>query len=260
MMPNRCCAEFESHTPEAGKVSEQLLVWSAVSMLLAMLAAGCAISAVNLHKERTAEALLRDTSSLKVGESPEKDVQRVVARYHGYSTPSTGLCGPDKPYSASVSNPDLNWLGGMSPSLRPFGNRYWMVDISFGIAGGRLCAVVYYIRALRADGEYEVLVKVSDEVFPSPLYSPPPYQISAQTFKNFLRFNVYLTTAATPDERQRALGFDLSCLTRHNGCSSGCEIVPEAWIDLQKNAHPEGQALPVEEINNPKCKQLTDLR
>ena len=83
----------------------------------------------------------------------------------------------------------------------------------------RLCAVVYHVRAFRSDGVWEIAVRADyQERSESPVYTQPPYQVSARIFKNFLDFTTSFTTDATEVQRQHALDFDLTCLTRWQGC------------------------------------------
>jgi hypothetical protein len=80
------------------------------------------------------------------------------------------------------------------------------------------------------------------------------YDVSAGSIRNIRSFNTRITTDATPYEARRAFNFDLSCLTRFGGCRAGCEVMPSAWLDYQEKAKEKGEAVPADELADPRCK------
>lgn len=242
-------------------MARRLFVRGIAILSLVIIAAGCAEYVLNLRTKRKAEALLRDARTLEIGKSTEEDVQRIVARYGGESgLVGSGYCDPSaKPHSVYVANSGLNWLGRTSRLLRPFGNRHWSVEVAFLMNHERLCAVVYHVRAFRSDGVWEIAVRADyQERSESPVYTQPPYQVSARIFKNFLDFTTSFTTDATEVQRQHALDFDLTCLTRWQGCRAPCELMRSAWLDYQENARKQGLEMRHDELDDSRCTKLAE--
>jgi hypothetical protein len=123
----------------------------------------------------------------------------------------------------------------------------------------RVCAVLYFLRALRSDRVREVSVHVYDQQnLLTPPYSQPPYEVSARLYKDSLDFTTKVTVDATSEQRQHALDFDLSCLSHVGGCQQPCELMPSVWFDYQRRARAEGLAVPPDELGDPRCKRLPD--
>lgn len=234
------------------------LVWAALIFSLFVVIAGSAVYFANLRAERRAEALLRAAHTLEIGKSTEQDVQQIVNRHGGgkWGTVS-GLCSSASAgQSAVVDSGGLNWLGLKNAAFRPFGNRYWSVETVFLTSKGRVCAVLYFVRGLRADGNYEVSVRVYyQQDLSTPAYTQPPYYVFTRIYKNALDFSVAFTTEATEIQRQHALDFDLSCLSRFGGCREGCEIMPSAWLDVKGDAKENGWTIPADELADTKCQR-----
>jgi hypothetical protein len=212
----------------------------------------------NLSTERRADALLPEVRGLRTNVSSEKDALAILHRY-GPQGPSvaSGFCvSTTAGRSVTLRNDTLNWLGQKSQILRPFGNRVWSVEVVVLTENGRLCSVLYLVQALRSDGNWQVMVYAYDEGDSSSrMYSPSPYETSARVYKSMFELRAKLTLSATAEQRERALGFDLSCLARFGGCQQPCEILPSAWLDYQGEAHENGWEIPPQEISG-RCKSL----
>jgi hypothetical protein len=216
----------------------------------------------NLRAERKAASLLRDLRKVQIGESTEIDVQHILGSYGLQQWGVTsGFCkSADAGYAAVVRNDALDRLGLRSSALRPFGNRAWSAEAVVLTDHDRVCAVLYFLRALRSDGVREVSVHVYDQQnLSNPFYRQPPYDVSARVYKDSLDFTTRLTIDSTNDQRQHALDFDLSCLSRVGGCRQPCELMPSVWLDYQRRARAEGLALPPDEFSDPRCKRVPDL-
>ena len=234
-----------------------------VILCLALVALGvCLVYVINLRTERRAEALLSDARALELGKSTDADVQGILARYGESEGHASGFCDPlhETSRMVDISDSYLNLMGGKDRALRPFGNRFWHVSVFFVTNRGYLCALLYRLRAALPDGRREVAVDVSYVESSSHLaYAGEPYAISNYIFKNDLWTRITITPEASEEQREHAFDFDLSCFTGHAGCRAGCEIVPAAWIDYQKNAYLNGMAIgPEEFLGDHKCKKAAE--
>lgn len=256
-MSNRIAVE-EIHRRWRIHRIRRCFVWAALTLSLSVLLAGIAIYFVNLRAEREAEALLRDAHTLEIGKSTEQDVQQIVDRYGGgkWGSANTLCSSANAGQAAVVTDGSLNWLGLKNAAFRPFGNRYWSVETVFLTSKGHVCALLYFLRGLRADVVYEVSVRVYHlQGISTPAYTLPPYYVFTRIYKSNLDFSVAFTTEATEIQRQHALDFDLSCLSRFGGCREGCEIMPSAWLDVKIDAKENGWAIPADELADTKCQK-----
>jgi len=220
--------------------------------------------ASNLQTQRQTDALFLDLKGLKIGESTDKEVRRIVQRYGGEAgLTASGFCNPqdDDGHSVAISNGTLNWLGQRSPLLRPFGNRVWTASAVFLTSNGNVCGILYFVRAFRGDGMSEVAVDVNYlQAFSSLDFTGPPYLVDIYMRKGFLSFKTTLTTNASAEQRTHALDINLTCLSHAGGCRTGCEIMPSAWLDFQRQAQSQGWPLPAEEQGDSRCKKLVEIR
>jgi hypothetical protein len=206
---------------------------------------------------KRAEALLHDVGTLEIGRATVQDVQRVVKMYGGEPWGvASGFCkSADTGSVITVTNKHLNWSAMKNRILRPFGNRFWSVEVVFLSSEGRLCAVLYLLRALRSEGLWEISVKVyRQQEIPSPDYRLlVPSRYSARVFKNFLDFKTEMTPSAPARQHQHSTDFALSWLMRLWGCREPCELLPTAWRDYQTAAEKEGLTPHTDELNDPRC-------
>ena len=157
----------------------------------------------------------------------------------------------------TVTNNHLNRLGNKNRILRLFGNRFWSVEVVFLSNEGRVCATLYFLRALRSDGLSEISVKVyRQQEIPGPDSSLLPSRYSARVFKNCLDFETKITPSAPATQQQHSTDFVLSCLMRFSGCRAPCELLPSAWRDYQTEAEKEGLKPHTDELNDPRCGKL----
>jgi hypothetical protein len=214
---------------------------------------------VNLSIARRADALLREARGLRTNGSSEQDTLAVLDRF-GPEEPgvASGFCiSTTAGRSVVLGNDTLNWLGRESRLLRPFGNGVWSVEVTVLTENGRVCSVLYYVQALRSDENWEVTVQATDVGDPSSrMYGPTPYDTSVRVYKGTIGLSVKLTPQATAEQREHALGFDLSCLTRFAGCQQPCGLLPSAWLDYQREAHENGWEVPPEDVNDQRCKSV----
>jgi hypothetical protein len=234
------------------------LILSLVSTLLVLIFAGIMFEAfANLSAERRAASLLEDVRGLKVGESTSEDIQRLIARYGGEAGGMiTNVCASrTNTKSVAVASDSLNWLGWRAPRVRLFGNRLWTAEANFAVEGDRVCFVEYGLRLYLVGSVYEIFLSgtsayepVSSEV--------PPYTTSVWLLRSTVFFRTFVTSHGSEEQHRRAFDFDLSCLSRLGGCKAGCEVMPSAWIDAQKEVREANAPLPPDESSGPNCAKV----
>jgi hypothetical protein len=120
-----------------------------LAALMAFVVVAIGVEAIaNFRTQKAAETLLREVQKLKVGESTEDDVNRIVAEHSAESRIGNfNLCGLGaQTHRTVIGNRILNWLGYRSKILRPFGNRVWGVDADFVVDKGKLCFVSFVLQ------------------------------------------------------------------------------------------------------------------
>jgi len=223
-----------------------------VAALIAFVVIGIAVEFIaNLRTEKAAEALLRDVQRLKVGQSTEADIERIIAENKRESRlDHFNICSPSaETHRTEIDNRTLNWLGYQSKILRPLGNRIWTVDAYFVVDKGRLCFVRYVLRTL--DTQYAL--EITSGSIAEEHSEIEPYQLSVGTHRNIRFLRPQVTTLATEEEHQHTFDLDLSCLSHFGGCRSVCELMPSAWLDYQKKAKEKGWDIPAYVLADPCC-------
>jgi hypothetical protein len=202
----------------------------------------------NFRTQKAAETLLRGVQKLKVGESTEEDINRVVAEHSAESRIGHfNFCGVGaETHRTVIGNSILNWLGYRSKVLRPFGNRVWRVEADFVVDKGKLCFVQFVLQT--SDPRYGLQITSSSiATQDSEDTKVVPYAVDAGT-RYYTRYvRIETTTLAAEEERQHAFDFNLACLSRLRGCTTRCEVVPSAWLDYEEKTNHNGQF--VEEEN-----------
>jgi hypothetical protein len=219
----------------------------------------------NLRAQENARALLQEVRALRIGESTEKDVLRIVQQYGGEAGNSVyGLCPTaDKKHSVAIRSGGLkSYVRGMAPFrmvlLQLLGYPTWEAGADFNSDHGQVCSVQYHLYTSPTRNFVSLHLSVNYHVALPNLPSPydVPYGVSVKHGKDSAIFWVELTNEATEEQKQHAFDFDLSCLKRYGRCQSGCEVMPSAWLDYQEKARAQGLPLPEDEKNNPNCKTL----
>lgn len=212
-----------------------------------------------IRAERRARRLLSDCRKLKIGVSTELDVLRIVHDYGGEAGAlATDVCrnGTRTDHSVAITSSSANWIGEHFPWLRPFSNRWWVAEALFAFENGHLCFVSYDVRTYLAPrSRYNLWVSAaahSNSLVPD----ADAYGVSVGPKRNLEYFRTEVWANATPDQREHAFDFDLSCLTSWGGCRAGCELMPSAWRNYQQEAHERGWPLPPEETGDSRCQRL----
>ena len=154
-----------------------------------------------------------------------------------------------------------NWLGARDivhdVHARLFGATVWRAVAFFGMQDGHLTCVHYRVLSI-PQGSASAYSSVDYRV--SSKNGDGPYGVSFANIHNTKTLEAAVNTDASPDQRDHAFDFDLSCLARMGGCRNVCEVMPSAWRDYEAKAHTEGNAipperlLPSEELSDPRCK------
>ena len=231
-------------------------VFRLVAALTVFLVVGIGLEAIaNFRTQKAAEDLSREVRVLKIGESTEQDVQRIVAENSAESRiDHFNLCGVGaETHRTVIGNGILNWLGYRAKILRPFGNRVWRVEADLVVDKGKLCFVEFVLRTF--DPRYDLEIASSSIAEQdSEDSNMEPYRVSVGSQRNIRYMRTETTTQATEEERQHAFDFDLACLSRFRGCSVLCEVVPSAWVDYQEKTKANGNFVPNDDLTDLHCK------
>jgi len=249
-------------------MAARVSIWGATILLVLLIGAlvwgvwGTFVG--NSHAQEQAQALLRDVRALRIGESTEEDVRRIIQRHGGEASGYlfAGCPNGDRKHALSILSGGLKGHTGSVTLFRTVllqlsGYPLWRVDANFTMDHGQLCSVHYHLStspvrgalssSLNLFANYHTRFSIPDD---------SPYYVSVKHVENSTEYWVKVTSDATDEQKQRAFDFDLSCLGRSGGCLSGCEVMPSAWLDYQEKARAQGLPLPEDEKNNPNCKTL----
>jgi hypothetical protein len=217
--------------------------------------------ALRLPGARRAENLLRSIRALDMAKVTEAQADSIVQQYGGEAEgiTSDGSCtSAHETYAAFVKSNFSLWVGHKLPMLQFAGNRAWGVAASFQVDEEGLCRFDYSVVATVPHGSD--LIEVNSAywrllgVFNYYVYDTA----HAPQYSRGLRVTV--DSAATTEQKRKALDFDLSCLTRFGGCKAGCELMPSAWLDYQREARKAGFTLPTADVKDTRCKLLGESR
>jgi hypothetical protein len=230
--------------------SRRFFVWLAAALLIAVIAAECAVFGIQFDNRKKGELFLKNVQTIYVGTSTESDVRGLIRAVEG----NTETAQPPSSTSSDnvwIANAFLNRLGTRFPALRRFGLEPWGLSATFQIDQGKVRSFEYSLSLLRSGEWKELHVGVSAPPA-NPEVNHASYFPRYSTGK-FIEFTSIVYPDATQAERQRAFDFDLSCLTRFSGCSRACQLIPSAWKEFAKRAHDEGLHLPDDELADPRC-------
>ena len=232
--------------------------WGARILLgLVLLAASGVIVGyfADVWERHTASALLSQVSNLQVGRSSTDEVLRIVRQYGGGASARTvafGCPGGGELYWVQVGG-GAQSNGWHSLTGRLLGNRWWMAQANFRVADGRVTCAGYHLRTISSNF---AIYATASSTFLLAEPEAAPYDVAFRDLHNVHELSAGVRSDASAQQRRRAFDFDFSCLSRIGGCRGACEIMPSAWLDYQKQAPPNGRALPSEEADDPLCKKL----
>ena len=207
-----------------------------------------------------AGSLLRDVRRLRAGFSKSADVEAIAQRYAAEPKGAASDCpSADRTYSISIASNAMTKLSVRFPGLertvlRPVGASALIL-----LERGAVCYVDYGVGTVTAvdDQDLEASTTVTHDA--SGLLEGSQYRVRMSVLRGRIhRLDVRIGSAPTEEQREHAFDYDLSCLTRLQGCQAVCELMPSAWLDYQKERRAEGWTLPAEDANDPYCKKLGD--
>ena len=228
----------------------------ALLLLAVIYATGSVLKIIYVLNARRAENILQDVRILRVEESTTGDVQRSVRKYGGDEcrgcSVSPGCPSPDMSYYVAATNVPLNSLAMRFPRLW-FATRPRGVVAEFLLKEGRLCYLDFSVGNYVARHDWPL--DVTGIMIPEGVGFPPSSDGTLEAGGKVYKLDAYVTPDAPLEDRQKAFAFDLSCLSRFDGCRTACELLPSAWLDWQTR----GYASP-EDMNPPWCDKSTARR
>ena len=183
---------------------------------LALIIAVPALAIVQAFAARSdANQFLADVKKLRVGKSSLVDLNTLSAKYRTYATPDGIECNQK-----------------LCTVFFYFGNK-WLARIGLSAAsrfGGGITAQEGTISkidlALMTDAAYSASVV---EVLATPNSTPYKVEGRIATFGTTdFTLTVRLTSGASEELRRKAYNFNLSCLTKLEGCKNAREMLPGA--------------------------------
>jgi len=214
---------------------------------------------VNVTYRYRAESLLSDLQTLRVGKSTTADVQRIMNRHGGSTSPSyPSFCTPiDGAYDVWIGSQPIARLAQSIPFLRRFGLRPWGTAATVVLREGRVCFLSYSLAMEDPKGNWEwqiestLLPEQMNEVLGTEHHG---YRTGTQDIRNFRILRSEVTPQATEEQRREAFTYDLSCVTSFRGCRGRCQIAPLVWEKVYRESINEGGKMPLEETSDPHCK------
>lgn len=186
--------------------TRSVLVAVVLVTFLVFVAIPFAISQLTVAKAR---AFLDDLQQLRPGISAASDVARLNQKYVRFAlTPPEG---DNATFSFAFTNWSLSsiWLAEpvvMLGVIRTDGNRVTKIEVSM-------------------QSRAPILASMEETV--GSVDKPPFETFGKATPTQRLQLVVRLTTACTEDQRRRAYGFQLTCLSKLGGCNRPTEMLPD---------------------------------
>lgn len=205
------------------------LFWLAAPLLVVCVAAILLVYA--LYIEATARSILRDVSALRVGQSSTADIKATAESHRNVL--SEYRCDAQKCFASfEVYN---TWLHRLR--LEPIARFRAVVESDDGEVDFIRIVLERDTRAFPTSPS----AGITEEYLTAPgIYADRgPYWFPTPVGKPYLR--VALTTGATPQQRQHAYDYSLTCLTKPGGgCDLPCDYLPVAWHDWEAQLEQRG--------------------
>lgn len=189
-----------------------ILATLATATLIFMTLLACAFGQA-YHARHFSNAFLSDVRKLHLGQSTYDDVLRIHAKYKSRALVDGDGCNTN---SCTIDFSDDNkWLYyfGLVPGAR--------FSASLAVKQGVLVKIGL---SLNSDPHYDAS---TDETLADPDTSP--YEVGGKKLLSGRAYSYVwarITSAATPDEREKAYAFNMACLTKLGGCKNSNEILP----------------------------------
>lgn len=264
------------------KKTKVLLFLLMTAMLVLFLIPQLALFLTNLNRRRRAESLLLALRALKVGTSTFQDAQPILEGYKAKKMFHGNCPRPAVGYGIYVGNNAISYLGLNYPLLLRAGLRPWGVSATLSFADGHLCGFTYSSSSLLAGSQLPrshsnltdaQAIEISAQTTVVAIDTEPDskrdnYQI--RYFETLLRgfpfqgrtlgLRVDVTSKADASQLERALTFDLSCLSSFRGCRTFCQIMPLITQDALERHRTEGLPFPEDENTFPDCARGLNAR
>jgi hypothetical protein len=159
------------------------------------------------------ESFLSDVRGLRVGQSTYDDVLRIQTKHKSYSSVVGNRCDRDLCNVDFLSGNKWLYELGLVPGAIFTGG--------LDVRGGVLTRISVGVHLNPQGGA------TTDEIPADPSVSP--YEVHGRNFyqsETYFFISVFITSAASEDERQKAYAFNLACLTKLGGCKDANEILP----------------------------------
>lgn len=194
---------------------------SAVIVLVAVLAVAVGITSRTILTRVSADAFLRQATSLPLHIATMTQVQAVVMRYGGH--PESSACSTKEcEYFFSFDN---DWLYRLH--LAP----HTRLTCTLGVSDG----ILAYRRVFLTSGNTSAVSGAFIEEQTSlPKGVPEPFSVSRQWEGSGERWRVHveMTADATADQHRIAYGLNLKCLSKLGGCRDAQQLLPTVgWDD-----------------------------
>ena len=210
-----------------------------------------------------------------MGTSTLEDAQPILEGYKAKKMFRGNCTRPSVGYGVYVGNNAISYLGLNYPLLLRAGVRPWGVSATLSFADGHLCGFTYSSSSLLAGSQLPrnhsnltdaPAIEISAQTTVEAIDSEPDskrdnYQIGY--FETLLRgfpfqgrtlgLRVDVTSKADASKLERALTFDLACLSSFRGCRTFCQIMPFVSQDALERHRTEGLPFPEDEITFPDC-------
>ena len=213
-------------SPTRASLNQRVLIATSSLLLMALFIVGVAWGNAFSTRE-AAKALLRDVGGIRVGEATYAEAVKLSTKYAVYRTAASEPCSPTMcNYSFGFDNEWLSRLHlvpGTVLTVQVYvsdGKVTW-IELMMGTSGiGGAIAVVQEFPSLKTGPHFAAGGKV---VTHNPWHA--------------LQTNVQFTADAPTIDKERALAFNLSCLTKLGGCEFSEEMLPQVHV----GEHPPNQ-------------------
>jgi hypothetical protein len=193
----------------SGKKIALVLISAALVLCALLISAGLLWSK---RIERRAKAFLRDASSVEVGKPNFAETWKLLQEYDGKLGAGTERCTPKDCEAYFEFTNDYLYKLRLSTRARFFAE----IHIKDGITQSRTTA--FELGNGPGFKSADVLESFDDT---------RPFFIGPRTAGNKVVYlRVHINPSSTKEQRQKAYGFRLDCLTRIGGCKDAGELLP----------------------------------
>ncbi len=211
-------------------------------VITALLIAGSVIAFEAAQTRRSAEGLLLEARELRVGDSNSVRVLQLAEKYHGGIRKGVECKPSNCAIDIEIRNRSLSRFHLAPPTsfaVSFFTSQGRSVQISFGMMSTILGPTYYLRRWFYGEApSFTFAAEVLDDLEKSEFHqSDEKYSALARRdyFQNRPEILiVHLTPKVDLKVRDKALAFNLSCLSKLGGCRDASEFLPVVWRESDK--------------------------